>query len=250
MVVIRKEFRHGRGLFGMKKCEVNRSKWAKCNNFELLWWERWKNRIDLDPVRKELIERANNIRKIIDRFFPSDHRRILQIGPGANAEIHFLSGERYAIDPLATYFKENFSNLIDPKVNFIEGIGEKLPYPDSFFDAILILNVLDHCWDPTGVLREISRCLHKDGLLVLPVNIYSRTASVLHWVFNFLDKEHPHALTYKFLRSHLVHEFDLIEESFLSLKLPEHDKRKKAILSILKAVHLVPVRYKAVFKRK
>ena len=116
----------------MFKPKEKNKRWEKCSQFEQEWWIRWKNRTNLDLYRKELIERANHIQKIIDPFFPSKTRKIIQIGPAANGEIHFLSGERYAIDPLATYFKDNFSPLIDPSVNFIEGMAEKMPYPDSF----------------------------------------------------------------------------------------------------------------------
>lgn len=225
-------------------------KWETCNKLEKAWWTKWKNRTDLNLARKELVERANNLTRVINQFSPDATRRILQIGPAANGEIHFLSGERHAIDPLASYFKANFQELIDPHVSFIAGMAENLPYPDSFFDIILILNVIDHCSDPMKVLEEISRCLHHNGVLILHVNIYKREASFLHSIFNFLDREHPHALTYQWLQSFLITHFDILEESFVPLKLPIHYKRKLPALIILKALHLFPVYYQGAFKRK
>lgn len=140
------------------------NKWEKCQVREREWWLRWKKRSDLKAVKAELIERANRLKKSL----PQTGRplKILQIGPAANGEIHFLAGERFAIDPLASFFKENFGELIDPEVNFVDGLGEKLPYADSYFDAVLILNVLDHCAEPVKVMREIERALAPGGRLV------------------------------------------------------------------------------------
>jgi SAM-dependent methyltransferase len=205
--------------------------------------------VDLNLIRRQLIERAASIRKTIDPYFPADTRKILQIGPAANGEIHFLPGVRYAIDPLASYFKENFSSLMDPQVQFAEGMAEDLPYPDSLFDVVLILNVLDHCWNPGQVLSEITRCLHGGGLLLLPVNLYNRTASILHGMFNFLDREHPHALTHSFITSRLGKDYQILEETFYPLDLPVHDRRKTAVLSLIGRFHLAPVGYRGLFRK-
>ena len=230
--------------------KAKKRRWEESSQFEREWWTKWKSGTDLNLARKELIERANDIKQIIDPLYPSDLRKILQIGPGPNAEIHFISGDRFAIDPLAPYFKENFSLFIDPKVDFIQGMAEKLPYPDSFFDVILILNVLDHCWEPLTVLEEIARCLHSNGILILHVNIYKPTASVLHSLFQFLDREHTHALTYRFIKSHLRPHFEILEESWFPLDLPEQNKLKKAISVLLKISLLFPSTYKGVLKRR
>jgi SAM-dependent methyltransferase len=236
-------------MFPMPRNKVDRAKWEGCSHSEKEWWDRWRERVDLNLIRQQLIERAARIRETIDPFFPSDTRKILQIGPAANGEIHFLSGVRFAIDPLASYFKENFSSLMDPEVEFTQGMAEELPYPDSHFDIVLILNVLDHCWNPRQVLREITRCLHQGGLLLLPVNLYNRTASVLHSVFNFLDREHPHALTHSFITCHLLKEYHILQETFYPLDLPHHDRRKTAVLSLIRMFHLAPVGYRGLFRK-
>jgi len=217
----------------MTKKQVDRTTWEACSRSEREWWNRWRERVDLNLIRRQLIERAASIRKTIDPFFPTDTRRILQIGPAANGEIHFLSGVRYAIDPWLPISRRTFLLSMDPEVQFTEGMAEDLPYPDSFFDVVLILNVLDHCWNPGQVLSEITRCLHGGGLLLLPVNLYNRTASVLHSVFNFLDREHPHALTHSFITNRLGKDYQILEETFYPLDLPVHDRRKTAVLSLI-----------------
>lgn len=229
---------------------LNPKRWEESSQFEREWWTKWKSRTDLQLARRQLIERANRIKAIIDPHFPPDHRKILQIGPGANAEINFLSGDRFAIDPLASYFKENFRDFIDSKVDFIEGMAEELPYPDSYFDVILILNVLDHCWNPLGVIDEIARCLRSNGMLILHLNLYKQAASCLHFFFRFLDKEHPHALTYRFLQHHLHPHFDPLEESLSHLNLPKQSKLKMMLSVLVKALQLFPTLYQGVLRRK
>ncbi len=128
-------------------------------------------------------------------------------------------------------------------------MAEQLPYLDSFFDVILILNVLDHCWDPSTALGKIARCLHHNGILILRVNLYNQAISVLHALFQFLDKEHLHAVTHRFLKNHLRAHFDTLKESLLPLGLPD-DKQKKALSLGLKAFHLFPSHYTGIFKRK
>ncbi len=230
--------------------KTKKERWEESSQFERKWWTKWKSRTDLQLARKQLIEKANRIKAIIDPYFPSDHRKILQIGPGANAEINFLPGDRFAIDPLASYFKENFRDFIDPKVDLTEGMAEKLPYPDSYFDVILILNVLDHCWNPLKVIDEMARCLRPNGILILHLNIYTYAASHLHFFFRFLDKEHPHALTYRFLQYRLHPCFDILEESLSHLNLPTQSMLKMMLSLLVKALQLFPTLYQGVLRRK
>lgn len=230
--------------------KTKKERWEESSQFEREWWTKWKSRTDFQLARRQLIEKANRIKAIIDPYFPSDHRKILQIGPGANAEINLLPGDRFAIDPLASYFKETFRDFIDPKVDFIEGMAEKLPYPDSYFDVILILNVLDHCWNPLKVIDEMARCLRPNGILVLQLNIYKYAASYLHFFFRFLDKEHPHALTHRFLKYYFSPHFDLLEESLSQLGLPIQSKLKMMASILIKVLQLFPVLYQGVFRKK
>ncbi len=205
----------------------------------------------MSKVREEMVGRAGRIDKIIQkhRYFKGS-LRILQVGPGANGEVHFMAGERYAIDPLASFFKESFPELMDPAVKFIDGMGEELPYEDSYFDVILIINVLDHCSDPDKVLKELNRCLRSKGILILEVNVYARIVSILHSLFNFIDREHPHALTRGYIRSKLAKGYEFLEESSAFIPLPEYDILKKIFLILLRKLNLAPIAYKLAAEKK
>ena len=230
---------------------MGKDKWEKCKDLEREWWTRWRSRADMVKVREDIQERAGRIAKVLQMHFPSSgNLRILQIGPGANGEVHFMAGERYAVDPHATFFKESFPELIDPEVKFVDGMGEVLPYKDSYFDAILIINVLDHCKDPDKVLREIYRCLRSGGVLILEVNLYAKIVSALHTLFNFIDREHPHAVTLDYIKKRLAGGYDMLEESSAYISLPEYDVLKKTFLTILRMLGLAPIAFKLATVKK
>lgn len=226
------------------------ARWNHSSELEREWWIRWKARTDLAQAREQLISRARVAEATLERFAPGGGRKILQLGPAANGEIHFIRGDRFAVDPLAEFFKETFPELMDPEVRYTQGMAESLPFDDESFDAVLILNVLDHCSDPEAVLGEIRRCLRPGGLLLLQVNTYSRPASRLHDTFGFIDREHPHALTCGFLHRRLSGDFETLEEATTSVEIPRHDTVKRAALQALRALRLAPEDYRVTLRKK
>jgi SAM-dependent methyltransferase len=58
---------------------------------------------------------------------------------------------------------------VHPSSGFIKDVGVNgLPYPENFFDAILLSEVLEHLnVNPLPILQEINRILKKDGILYI-----------------------------------------------------------------------------------
>ncbi len=56
-----------------------------------------------------------------------------------------------------------------PSARFTLGAAEHLPYPDAHFDAVVLLDVLEHVADERAVVAEITRVLRPGGLLVVSV---------------------------------------------------------------------------------
>ena len=79
-----------------------------------------------------------------------------------------------------------------PQGNYLLHTAEALPFSDATFDAILLLDVLEHVVDQVAVLHEAQRVLKPAGTLILSVphagllgwldslNIYARFVRLTH----------------------------------------------------------------------
>ncbi len=76
-------------------------------------------------------------------------------------------------------------------------IENGLPYEDSFFDTVYMGQVIEHLRNPGYALKEISRVLKADGVLIVD------TPNAYHWkkllAFVFLKKESLGDPTHQFL---------------------------------------------------
>jgi ubiquinone/menaquinone biosynthesis C-methylase UbiE len=118
--------------------------------------------------------------------------KILDVGCGTGANMLAFSGhgEVHGVDPSsqAVTFCQRRS------VTGVEQASiENLPYPDSFFDVITILDVLEHTDDDLAALKEVKRVAKPDALIISTVPAYG-----------FLWSEHDEALQHR--RRYSAHE--------------------------------------------
>jgi len=68
-------------------------------------------------------------------------------------------------------------------------LADKLPFPDSRFDYILFLEVVEHLRNPYAVIRELSRILKDGGKLIIStpniLNLSSRWRFLFEGTFEF-----------------------------------------------------------------
>lgn len=60
--------------------------------------------------------------------------------------------------------------------------GGGLPYPDGYFDAVFVMDVLEHVEDPRDFLASVHRILRAGGLLLLHCPCEGQPLT-LHWLF-------------------------------------------------------------------
>jgi SAM-dependent methyltransferase len=190
---------------------VGNERWDKAQNYERIWWSKRVDSIDIIYLREfseELIRQINPYLKI------SAPTRILEIGSGPAGILTFIlqSEERYAVEPLEDFFGSvsDYQNFRDKKVHYYKARGESLPFEDSFFDLVIMDNVLDHCQYPGQVLDEANRVLRNGGIVWLRVHTYHLWGKFIRSLMELLqiDAGHPHTFTKRQL-SRMFSETDL-----------------------------------------
>ena len=90
---------------------------------------------------------------------------ILDLGCGDGSRLSLLSKNGTGIDiseKAISLAKKKF-----PKLNFVVGNLEKLPFKDESFDLVYSAYVFEHLENPVNVLSEAKRVLNNDGNLVI-----------------------------------------------------------------------------------
>ncbi|HUI45134.1 MAG TPA: class I SAM-dependent methyltransferase [Nitrospirota bacterium] len=88
-------------------------------------------------------------------------------------------------------------------------------YPDSYFDYISLIHVLEHMHDPVMTLNEICRILKPDGLLVVGVPNFASYENKVFGEYQSFMKEVPRHL-YHFSKKSIT---DMFEKSGLMIQM-------------------------------
>jgi len=119
------------------------------------------------------------------------YEKILDIGCGTGETMTFLhklypKAQLYGIDSSAKAIKYVKSRL---HKNVTLASATKLPFKDSFFDAVLFLDVLEHVQDDQKCITEAKRVLKKGGSVII-------TAPALSFIWSNYDIHQGHQRRY------------------------------------------------------
>ncbi|MCX7787288.1 MAG: bifunctional 2-polyprenyl-6-hydroxyphenol methylase/3-demethylubiquinol 3-O-methyltransferase UbiG [Spirochaetes bacterium] len=96
--------------------------------------------------------------------------QVLDVGCGGGfltEEIAKYGLKIVGIDPSLASLEaaRSHAEKIGLRIEYLEGIGERIPFPDSFFDIVFCCDVLEHMNDYQEVLKEVKRVLRPGGWL-------------------------------------------------------------------------------------
>ncbi|MEQ1794864.1 MAG: methyltransferase domain-containing protein [Nitrospira sp.] len=109
----------------------------------------------------------------IANFLPSGHfASVLDYGAGNSPYRERISCDRYVKADVTQNVRGDIDYVIQP--------GTKLPVPDSTFDLVLLLDVLEHVRDPAFVVGEVRRLLKPNGRAVVSLPFLYREHETPH----------------------------------------------------------------------
>jgi 2-polyprenyl-6-hydroxyphenyl methylase/3-demethylubiquinone-9 3-methyltransferase len=106
-----------------------------------------------------------------DRHIDWSEKTVLDLGCAGGFMAEALSNKGAnvtGIDPAAQAITAATARAkhMGQSIQYDIGVGEALPYPDDYFDAVVCVDVLEHVTDLTKVLAEVARVLKPGGIFL------------------------------------------------------------------------------------
>jgi len=119
------------------------------------------------PIRLVTRRRLGIIREFIGT---SAGLELCEVGSGGGHVLALFPDARLtALDVSDVYLDVARKNLAGYDVHFVKGEVETLGLPASSFDRVVCTEVLEHTFDPEGILIAIGRLLRPDGVAVITI---------------------------------------------------------------------------------
>ena len=134
-------------------------------SYEKLWTDKLNDPVWLNNDGKGRIEYCAHLLQKNFKF--NGNTKLLDVGCGRGTLGHYLDPRIsiYGIDISEKAISE--AKKVYIRADTIDLDKETLPYDDGFFDLAVVLDVVEHVFDPIKMIKKIYRCLNNDGQLIL-----------------------------------------------------------------------------------
>jgi len=132
------------------------------------WWSEKEGpfaiiRYTMNPVRFAYV-----MKHLVHLSYDYRGKKVLDVGRGGGfltEEIAKFGLETTGLDPSTPTLRaaRRHAAAMDLRIDYQEGFGEELPFPDSHFDMVFCLDVLEHVKDFRTIVREVRRVLKPGG---------------------------------------------------------------------------------------
>ena len=129
------------------------------------WWDEsgilYGLGVLLDPVRVPFIT------DLLRTQLGTGTHRVLDLGAGGGLLSETLAAKGLsvvALDPSVASLHAGMAH--GTAASLVGGTGERLPFADGSFDAVLCMEVLEHVDDPGTVVGEAARVLRRGGVFI------------------------------------------------------------------------------------
>lgn len=133
------------------------------------WWSDPNSPLAIIRYTMNPIRFAYVIKHLVALSFDFRGARVLDIGCGGGfltEEIAKFGLDTTAVDPSpgSLHAARKHADAMNLVVDYREGVGEALDFPNDHFDMVFCLDVLEHVRDFRPVVAEVSRVLAPGGL--------------------------------------------------------------------------------------
>ncbi len=133
------------------------------------WWNGTGSPLGIIRYTMNPVRLAYVVKHLAVLSYDYRGKRVLDVGCGGGfltEEIARFGLDTKGLDPSAPslHTARSHAKAMKLDIDYHEGFGENLPYPDSHFDMVFCLDVLEHVKEYKKILAEISRVLKPGGL--------------------------------------------------------------------------------------
>lgn len=138
------------------------------------WEEKARYRLQEDQTALRQIEHM----EAFTGLTLAPQQKILVVGGGTGAEFMALAQrgcEVYAVEPdlpAVRIAHQKAKSVQVPAENFLQSVGETLPFPDNTFDWVWCWSVLEHVQDVEQCLDEMIRVIQPSGRIFIQTHDY------------------------------------------------------------------------------